>query len=218
MPLNDFKPGQPTVFDHRAKTHKSITDKWDVNGFYKACAAIACGDGCKAKEILDLGIGTGHELYEIFKISPDIKITGIDASLVMLEQLKIEHSVHMEQIKLINDSVFSYEFPRRQFDTVLASATLHHFGFKQRRYIYKQVRKALKPSGIYVEADKFISSSLEVANFLSTPSDIYDGVQDLSHLEVHRDIPLSMKTVIINLLSEGFVKLRVAHEDIFRGR
>ena len=38
--------------------------------------------------LLDLGCGTGLELDEIFKIRPNIKVTGVDLSKTMLGILK----------------------------------------------------------------------------------------------------------------------------------
>ena len=40
------------------------------------------------KNLLDLGCGTELELDEIFKIYPDINVTGIDLTQVMLNKLK----------------------------------------------------------------------------------------------------------------------------------
>ena len=42
-----------------------------------------------AKDLLDLGCGTGLELVEIFKRFPEIKVSGIDLTQKMLDKLGI---------------------------------------------------------------------------------------------------------------------------------
>ena len=44
------------------------------------------------KHVLDLGCGTGLELDELFKLQPDVKITGIDLAPAMMEKLKGKHA------------------------------------------------------------------------------------------------------------------------------
>ena len=84
------------------KTEESSEDTKEDNKKYKQMLenVEGCKNGYKvlaqnipqnAENVLDLGCRTGLELDEIFKIYPQISVTGIDLSAEMLEELKRKH-------------------------------------------------------------------------------------------------------------------------------
>ena len=44
-----------------------------------------------ARDVLDLGCGTGLELNELLLLHPGLRVTGLDLCPAMLEQLKARH-------------------------------------------------------------------------------------------------------------------------------
>lgn len=93
-----------------------------------------CGEGYKkmaelvppgAKHILDLGCGTGLELDEIFKLNPDVEVTGIDLTAEMLDCLKKKHPD--KKLNLINGSYFDMDFGKDVYDAAISFQSLHHF-------------------------------------------------------------------------------------------
>ena len=123
---------------------------------YKKMAQLVPAD---TKKLLDLGCGTGLELDEIFKIYPDIEVTGVDLTKVMLDQLKEKHPD--KKITLINDSYFHYEFGIEQYDLGISFETMHHFSHEDKVELYTKLHNCLKSSGKYIECDYMVTSQKE---------------------------------------------------------
>lgn len=104
--------------------------------------------------LLDLGCGTGLELDEIFKIRPNIKVTGVDLSKAMLGILKQKHP--NQDLTLINANYFDYDFGIERFDAAISFQTMHHFSHEQKIKLYSRVYSALKPGGKYIECDYMV--------------------------------------------------------------
>jgi len=104
--------------------------------------------------LLDLGCGTGLELDEIFKIRPNIKVTGVDLSKAMLGVLKQKHP--NQDLTLINANYFDYDFGIEWFDAIISFQTMHHFSHEQKIKLYSRIYSALKPGGKYIEGDYMV--------------------------------------------------------------
>ena len=104
--------------------------------------------------LLDLGCGTGLELDEIFKIRPNIKVTGVDLSKAMLGVLKQKHP--NQDLTLINANYFDYDFGIEWFDAIISFQTMHHFSHEQKIQLYSRIYSALKPGGKYIEGDYMV--------------------------------------------------------------
>ena len=104
--------------------------------------------------LLDLGCGTGLELDEIFKIHPNIKVTGVDLSKTMLGVLKQKHP--NQDLTLINANYFDYDFGIEWFDAIISFQTMHHFSHEQKIQLYSRIYSALKPGGKYIECDYMV--------------------------------------------------------------
>lgn len=104
--------------------------------------------------LLDLGCGTGLELDEIFKIHPDIKVTGVDLTKAMLDVLKQKHP--SKDVTLINASYFDYDFGVERFDAIISFQTMHHFSHDKKIKLYSKAYSALKPGGRYIECDYMV--------------------------------------------------------------
>ena len=108
---------------------------------------IGCKEGYKlmaenipndAKNLLDLGCGTGLELDEIFKIHNSLSVVGIDLSEAMLKRLKGKHPD--KDLILISDDYFKVDFGKGKFDTVVSFETMHHFPKNEKIKLYKKSR------------------------------------------------------------------------------
>jgi len=102
-------------------------------------------------EILDLGCGTGLELDEYFPLAPDAHVTGIDLAGDLLLRLKEKHPD--KNLTLIQDSYFDVDFGKETFDGVISVESLHHFKRDMKVQLYKKIKDALVPGGVYVETD-----------------------------------------------------------------
>ena len=87
--------------------------------------------------LLDLGCGTGLELDEIFKVLPNIKVTGIDLTQAMLDKLSEKHPD--KHLTLICGSYFDEEFGIANFDCAVSFQTMHHFSHEAKIELYKKI-------------------------------------------------------------------------------
>lgn len=113
--------------------------------------------------LLDIGCGTGLELDEIFIHCPDIQVTGIDLSADMLAKLGEKHGD--KKIHLIQGDYFVEDLGKEIFDVAVSFETLHHFSAEKKQKIFEKIYRALKPGGIYLEAD-YVADDNEYEEYL----------------------------------------------------
>ena len=73
-----------------------------------------------AKNILDVGIGTGGASLCLMTRNPDAKYTGIDISQEMLDACKENMDLNNKQINLINADIFNWS-TTETFDLVITN-------------------------------------------------------------------------------------------------
>ena len=154
--MTDTLEHMDDFFNARADMYEEHMFK-NVDGADRYYAQTAALLPAKPFSLLDLGCGTGLELDEIFKISPQARVTGIDLSAKMLDKLREKHAD--KDLTLICGSYFDVDFGTNAYDAVVAVQTMHHFTPQEKAVLYRKIRNALKPSGIYVETD-YVAPSL----------------------------------------------------------
>ena len=163
-----------------------------------------------AKRILDLGCGTGLELDEIFKVSPNLEVVGIDMCKEMLRVLTEKHQD--KNLRLICADYLAEDFGKKNFDCVVSFETMHHFLHNTKASLYKKIRRALRSGGIYIECDYMAIDDKEEKKLLSQ----YETVRKKHGIKTeelyHIDIPFSVSHQKELLKSAGFETV----EEIFR--
>lgn len=156
----------------------------------------------EAQSLLDIGCGTGLELDEIFRLRPDMAVTGIDLEPAMLERLRAKHGDR--DICLIQGDYFQVPFGESRFDAAISFETLHHFRMEDKLILFQKLYRALKPGGCYIEAD-YIAESEEMETYLFAEcarrrekSGIPEGTF------VHFDTPLTLEHEMGLLSKAGF--------------
>ena len=89
------------------------------------------------ENILDLGCGTGLELDEIFKVQPEVYVTGIDLCPAMLEKLKEKHGD--KEINIICGDYFTVDLEKEIYDLAISFESLHHFTLNQKKELYRKM-------------------------------------------------------------------------------
>lgn len=163
-------------------------------------------DGCA--RLLDIGCGTGLELRSVFARFPDIAVTCIDLSPVMLEKLRV--SFGDKNIEIVCADYFRHPFGESVYDAALSFETLHHFPFEEKGKIYKKLFGALKSGGTYVECDYVACCEEEEALCLAEycrrtkNSGKPDGY-------VHIDIPLTLEKQKRLFERAGFMEIETPY-------
>ena len=159
-----------------------------------------------AQNIVDLGCGTGLELDEIFKVHPDIHVTGIDLTQAMLDKLKEKHPD--KNMTLINASYFDYDLGTERFDAAISFQTMHHFSHDDKLKLYSKIYDSLKEGGQYIESDYMVEKQEEEDFFFAENKRIREeqGITDGEFY--HYDTPCTIDNQIKLLTKAGFKTVR----------
>jgi demethylmenaquinone methyltransferase/2-methoxy-6-polyprenyl-1,4-benzoquinol methylase len=121
---------------------------------WRRLAALACLED-KPRQILDLGCGTGDLTINIaLKAKKDVKITGLDYSLPMLEKArqKAQLAGVAQRVTVIEGEATQIPFPDAYFDCVGISFAFRNLTYKNQLGSphLAEVIRVLKPGGRYV--------------------------------------------------------------------
>ena len=173
------------------------------SGFYAFTASLL--PKTENASVLDLGCGTGLELEAYFGVNPTAKITGIDLTEAMLNALKDKFPD--KSITTICGSYFDVPFGEEVFDGAVSVESLHHFSEEEKLPLYKKLRKALKPGGIFVLTDYFADTDDQEGFFQrelirlrkeqNLPNDVF----------YHYDTPMTVEHEKKILIAAGFSKV-----------
>ena len=161
--------------------------------------------------ILDLGCGTGIELEMILARVPNARITCIDISGGMLEELRRKYTDSLEQLEVIQGSLLDIPFGEGHYEYVVSVLVMHHFTYSQKLNLYRRVRKALHSGGMYLEGDYYLLPEEEKQHLEKYQQLLNTGAisPDIGY---HIDIPFSVARQREVLLEAGFLKVEVLYE------
>ncbi len=108
----------------------------------------------QAKTILDLCCGTGEQLRLLEE--GEMLLTGVDLSRAMLERAR---QVSPKSIHYIEADAGSLPFPDSKYDAIIICLALHEKPATQRKAIFREARRLLKPQGHIIIADYSIPPS-----------------------------------------------------------
>ena len=155
------------------------------------------------KRILDLGVGTGLELIEIFKKHPNVHVTAVDISEKMLERLRERDFA--DKIDTICGSFFDVEFGQ-DYDAVISTSALHHFLMKDKLILYKKILNSLKDGGYFINSDKIVLTDEEEEKAIEYYNEC---IKEKPHI----DTPLSIEHEKVVLEQAGFKDIEVSPVD-----
>ena len=152
--------------------------------------------------LLDLGCGTGLELDEIFRLHPDIRVTGIDLAPGMLARLREKHPER--KLTLTVGDYLTVPLAPCAFDVAVAFETLHHFPPETKLGLFRRIFAALRPGGMLLEGD-YIAESDEMETYLFQELARRRARQHVPEgTFVHFDTPLTLAHELSLLSQAGF--------------
>jgi len=128
-------------------------------------AAAAAVVPANARTIVDLGTGTGALATQCLARAPEARIVGIDEDGEILEAAR--HRLQGlggpgSKATFLNQSFLRAPLPR--CDAVVSSIALHHVRTRAAKAaLYRNVRKALGPRGLFVIVDCYPATSKTLA-------------------------------------------------------
>ena len=153
--------------------------------------------------LLSLGAGTGLDLVAVFEKLPNLDVDAIDVSKGLLEKLLLRFPHKAHQLTIRAADYFKVSLQMREYDFVLASATLHHFTSEEKRELLEKIRHWLKPGGRIVLGDFYVDQAT-VKLFRAYYDSFAEAGKDVTYGSYHLDIPSEVEDDC-NLLNDmGF--------------
>jgi len=165
---------------------------------YEQMAEFVCRSG--VKRVLDLGCGTGLEIDEILSRDPSVTITGIDLSADMLQKLQEKHP----KVQTSCADYFAADFGSVPYDMVISVESFHHFPAEQKQRLFAKILCALKPDGVFLEADYLACCDEEetLLGEMCRRKRLRDRIPEAQF--VHIDTPLTAEHELAALDAAGF--------------
>ena len=150
--------------------------------------------------VLDLGCGTGLELDVLLAKRPHLQVTGVDLCPDMLDRLRRKHP----QVHALCADYFAHELGENCYDAVINFETLHHFTPEQKGALYARIHRALRPGGMYLQAEYVACCDEEEELLWDTlrRKRERDGIPEKQF--VHFDAPLTLEHELALLRAAGF--------------
>ena len=126
---------------HRTRTNKK-TNGWFYNEWLEMPTTLKLLGNVKGKKILDMGCGTG--LYARILKQRGAHVYGIDISEGMLAIARRE----VPGVVFVQGNAEKLPYNNKSFDIVLAALMLEYFPSWEN--VFKEVRRVLKPRGIFI--------------------------------------------------------------------
>lgn len=165
--------------------------------------------------ICDLGVGTGAVSARVLQSYPEARLICVDIAPNMLieAQRKLGPQAEAEYIEA---DFYRFEFPE-QVDAVVSSLALHHLETDDdKRGFYQKIYQALKPGGVFVNADVVLGSTdlmqsvymIKWTEFMQrTMSE--EGIARIFQKYHHEDRPAPLRGHLQMLAEVGFQSIEV---------
>lgn len=128
-----------------SKAQEQLTDE--------ICTLADVQDG---ESVLDVGCGFGGTLLQLSERGEDLNLTGVNIDRKQLTYAnQLTKSKEKHNITFIEGNACELPFKDNYFDKVLAVECIFHF--PSRETFFKEVKRVLKPSGLFVISD-YVSS------------------------------------------------------------
>jgi len=121
----------------------------EIPGFEELEDAVAAAtEGVPARDVLELGTGTGETALRVLARHPDARWTGIDASEAMLARARERLPGAELLVRRLEEPL-----PAGPFDLVVSVLAVHHLDGAGKRDLFARVAGVLRPDGRFVLGD-----------------------------------------------------------------
>ncbi len=104
-------------------------------------------------DVLDIGAGTGLFSAMVLAQGSVGRLCLLDGSGGMLEQARGRFPAN-DQVEYRLGDMADADLGGEQWDLVISALAIHHLPDEQKRDLYRRIRRALKPGGLFVNAEQ----------------------------------------------------------------
>ncbi len=135
------------VSDYVRETPRKVPGLADL---HKMAALLLAEHAPATADILVVGAGGGREIRAMADMRPDWRFTGVDPSSAMLDIARQTTSLCAVRTHLIHGTAI--DAPAGPFDGAVCLLTLHFLDWRERLETLQEIRRRLKPGGVFVAA------------------------------------------------------------------
>lgn len=135
------------VSDYVRETPRKVPGLADL---HKMAALLLAEQAPSVADVLVVGAGGGLEIRAMAEMQPDWRFTGVDPSPAMLDIARQTTSLCAERTHLIHGTAI--DAPAGPFDGAVCLLTLHFLDWRERLETLQEIRRRLKPGGVFVAA------------------------------------------------------------------
>jgi ubiquinone/menaquinone biosynthesis C-methylase UbiE len=110
-------------------------------------------DGAGPRRILDLGCGTGEMALAIARVSPTVKLIGVDGDAGVLERAAAKARAEGIELELHEALADRVPLPDANVDCVVSTLMFHHLVPSAKRAALAEARRVLAPGGRLLVCD-----------------------------------------------------------------
>jgi L-threonylcarbamoyladenylate synthase len=147
----------------------------DVPAYDVLQDSVAAASGAGARRILDLGTGTGETARRVLAHHPEALLVGVDENEGMLAVAGAQ--LPRERVELRVGRI-EEPLPEGTFDLVTSALCVHHLDGSGKADLFRRVRDALVPGGLFVLGDVVVPVDPSLATTPLTPG--YDRPSPLA--------------------------------------
>jgi tRNA (cmo5U34)-methyltransferase len=148
----------------------------EIPGYEELQGAVAAAtDGVAARDVLELGTGTGETALRVLARHPGARWTGIDASEAMLARAWERLPEAVLLLSRLEDPL-----PSGPFDLVVSTLAVHHLDGPGKRDLFARVAAVLRrPGGRFVLGDVVVprtgeEGAIEIDWVMDLPDTVAD--------------------------------------------
>ena len=132
------------------------------DAFYGAAASLLPLDPGAEPVVLDLGAGTGLLAEAVLRRFPRARLVLLDGAPEMLEVARARFAAVQDRVHL-RAGDYAREPLGGPYDAVVSALSIHHLGDAEKRDVYARAFDALRPGGVFVNADNVLGETREAA-------------------------------------------------------
>ncbi len=131
------------------------------NDFYTTAVEVIPFNRTAPLKILDLGAGTGLYSGMVQAVFPNAEFTLLDLATEMLEKAKTRFSQMGKSPNIIVGDYIETDLDS-PYDLIISGLSIHHLSDADKERLFQRIYKALKPGGMFVNADQVLGKTPEL--------------------------------------------------------
>lgn len=154
------------------------------------------------KAVLDIGMGTGKNTYELTKIYPQSHIVGFDIAEGMVNYAKNNWIINQDRQIFLQADAEKIPFKDNTFDLVISNAVFQRIG--NIKDVFSQINRILKPGGIFCLSLFLQETLFELKSAFVEAYKNIKGVNIPRQEEHNSDIKITegLKSTVFNIIKK----------------